>query len=42
MDAEYVVRDALVCPARFRFYQTCHSEEGSDEESAVYLRFGKK
>jgi hypothetical protein len=22
MDAEYVARDAIVCPARFRFYQT--------------------
>jgi len=42
MDAEYVETDALVCPARFRFYQTCHSEEPSDEESAPHLRFGKK
>jgi hypothetical protein len=49
MDAEYVVRDALVCPvrfrfyqtARFRFYQTCHSEERSDEESAAPLLLRK-
>jgi hypothetical protein len=42
MDVEYVVRDAIVCPARFRFYQTCQSEDRSDEESAAPLRLGKK
>lgn len=42
MHTEYVVTGALVCPARFEFYQTCHSEERSDEESAADLRFGKR
>src|ERR1700751_4800796 len=28
--------------ARFRFYQTCHSEERSDEESAAHLRLARK